>query len=194
MPPQEKPESFMEKVKGVSMLMLFFARIFSLPLEMTLREDVGERYQGFAGACSFVLLVIFPLLFQRSNPFPVYLLLFLFIIRCIVHRVVTLRRLWRHEKMRHTRRAGTPYLVRLLPNWPITRVLWLEPALVSALGMIVVWFNLPLGLFLILASLGLAARLIVREVYMINQLMDMNDAAFEQEYKAERFREFQGRQ
>jgi len=189
---QEKPESFMEKVKFTTTLLIFLAKIFSLPLDLFLHEDVGERYIGLAGAFSFVLLVVWPLFFPASSPAPIYLLLFAFVIRSAVHNIISSRRLLRLEKLEYTRRSGTPLLARLVPHWSPARLAWLEPAAVLVLGMVVIWISKPLGTYLMLASMGIFGLLMVHKMHLANEMADMSDAAHLQRYKGELFRQMQG--
>jgi hypothetical protein len=191
---QQQSGSFFDGAKTAAGFAIFMAKIFSLPVELLLHGDVGERYIGFCGGFSFLLLLFFPVFFPHSSAGPVYALLAAFVIRCLIHRGVSLWRWWRGTRVGHSRRPGTPHLQRLLPHWQEGRVRRLEPGIVLLLGLALFWLTKPLGVYLIFAGIGLIVCLALSQILLLNRARDMNDAALEQQYSAERFRELQGRQ
>ena len=193
MQPQQE-ETFIDRMKATTSLAIFFAKIFSLPSELLLHEDVGERYIGLPGGFAFLLLMFFPVLFQHSNPVPLLVLLFAVVFRCFCHRT---KALWNWFKGRprtgHTKRPGTPWAMRLLPNWSVQTVYWLEPFFCILLGIGVAFLSLPLGVYLFLSGLGLLTVIGLRYVAYQTQINDMHDCTLESQVTAEGLRSVQGR-
>src|SRR5208282_510033 len=139
----------------------------------------------------FFALVLF---FPHANPAPLMCLLGLYIGRVVVGRITHFYRFCRGRLPKiHRQSPGHPLIARFLPDWNEDRVLWLEPAGVLLLGLAVVWLTRPLGWYLILAGISMAAWMGLCKLYLMNSVGAMNDAAIEQQMQAERFRELQGR-
>jgi hypothetical protein len=190
---QQSESPFLSFSAGASLL-IFLARIFSLPITVLLHKGYGSRFVGLTGVLAIIPFFFLVLVFSHSNPAPLMCLLLLYIARCAAGRATHLYRVIRKRVPKtHTRYAGRPLLARMLPNWSEDALLRIEPLGVFLLGLATVWLTRPLGWYLILAGIGSAAWHGITWVYLNNKLTDDQDAALEQEAFSERFREAQNR-
>jgi hypothetical protein len=191
---QEQAErGFLDSMKVTFNVLMFLARIISLPLELMLHVDVGERYLGLSGGFAFLLMIFFPALFPHSNPTPLLLLLIIFLGRCFIHHVASIRTWWSGRLTKHTRRPGTPLALWLFPTLPEAAVRWLEPVCVVLIGAVISLLSRPLGAFLFLSGAGMLACLALSYIMMMNRVRDMHDRMLEQQATGDRLRELQGR-
>jgi hypothetical protein len=189
---QQQSESPFQSMQATAALMAWLARIFSTPVAVLLHEEYGWRFLGFTGPLAVLPFLILPAFFPKEAPWPILTLLALYIGRCTWVRIKQISQRWRRiPPKNHTRYAGTPWLLRLRPQWREETALWMEALGVLVLGFGTWWLNRPLGLFLILAALGHALWLAIQMTYSANQTLDMHDNAVAQQAVAERFRETQ---
>jgi hypothetical protein len=187
----DSPALTMEAASG---FLHFVIRIFSLPVTVLLHKGYGSRFVGLCGLLAFIPFFALVLFFPHSNPLPLMCLLGLYIGRVVVGRIAYFYQFFRGRLPKiHRQSPGYPLIARFLPDWSESRVLWLEPAGVFLLGLTLVWLTRPLGWYLILAAISMAAWMGLCHLYAMNQAMARNDAMLEQQVQAERFRELQGR-
>jgi hypothetical protein len=191
---QSQPESLMDRMKATTSLAIFGAKIVSLPLELMFHGDVGETYLGLAGGCSFLLMMFFPVLFLHSNPGPFYLFTLACFVRWFCYRSKVLWNWWKGKPItKHTQRPGTPWVMRLVPNWSVQTVLWLEPVFCIVLGFGIAFVSMPLGVFLFLGGVGLLALNTLRAVSLRNEAIAVHNRMLEQQVSADSLRGLQGR-
>jgi len=188
----QKEESFIDRARGTANLAVLVAKVISVPAEVLLHFDVGERYIGPSALAALVLMMFFPVLFPSSNPAPLLLLALAFVLRGACLRAVVL---WRYFKgirpVQHTKRCGVPWLQRLLPRWSLSSLLWIEGPLCAVLGTGVAYINKPLGFFLMLSGWALLVITGLRAVMNHNSATDIHDRMLEQQGTAESLRAFQ---
>ena len=194
MPQQQQSDSPVLTVEATTGLIIFLIRVFSLPVTVLLHKGYGSKFVGLGGLLAILPFFALTLMFPHASAAPLMILLLLYILRCVGGRIAQIVRYFRGQRsMIHRQSPGHPLIARFFPQWSDSHVLWLEPAGVFALGLALVWLTRPLGWYLILAGLALAAWMGMCHVYAMNKAAEMNDAALEQQYQAERFRQLQTR-
>ena len=169
---------------------VFLISVYATSVEVFLRHSFGCRYLGWQ-AVVVIPVVMFHLAYSGDNhPGALTLFLTLYIVMGLLHRMSAFLAGWRGEIV-HSRYNGYPLLLpRSMRQQQLLFKRWVDPLIVIALGY---WIlnagERLLGTYLIFA--GLALRF---QGWLINQhqsilLLDMRDAAIEQQILVDRFRQ-----
>jgi len=147
--------------------------------------EPGERSGGMPGYIAILVVLIFCGLFgEKYNVAPLLAFLYIYITMAVIWQV---RAVYRHKTGKppvHSRYDGTSYLQLLLPKWKETNVKKIEPFIVILLGVAILKINVPFGVYLIAAGLGLGLTVGIGELIALKKLLDDIDARLEQEQHA----------
>ena len=167
----------------------WLSHLLSIPLNVLLHFGPGERYIGIPGLIIIPCMVAYTMAFQSASWTPMFLLLFAYILMCLVWRGYAIfRRLWIKRPV-HTRYGGRPLLHLLAPGLSETFVQYIEAGLAVIVGLALSKVNAPFGGFLVLSGLGKTMALNIWA--MVRRAEDWNrtDAMLEQQELAERSRD-----
>jgi hypothetical protein len=134
-------------------------------------------------------MLIYTMAFQSASWAPMLLLLFAYIVMCVVWRGYAI---FRHRWLKrpvHSRYAGRPLLHLLAPKLSQMFVNYIEAGLAVTLGLALMKVNPPLGGFLLLAGLGQTMALSIERMVRHAKELDRLDAMFEQRDLAESSRD-----
>ena len=154
--------------------MIGFLRPLTVPVEVLVRRNPGERYPGFAGVVGVLLMAAWAVL--TASP-TLALLDGTAVVAMVVARV---RSRARGGPVVHTRFAGEPLLAVVAPGLPPGAVPWVEPAAVIAVGVVLATvLSAPLGDYLACAGSALLATTLVRAAAAYHRRLDQLDAEVE---------------
>jgi hypothetical protein len=170
---------------------LFLARVGAVSVEVFLHRRFGSRY------CRLTALMVVPLglaytWLWAANGYDVRPLLWFYgayVVALLVTQMGVIVRLWRGDQ-EHSYYNGYPLLLRQSHAAREGRVkLWAEPMMVGSIGVLVTDFNDPLGIYLMFAGFSLFVCGLARWMWQRRQVVDMQDAVFEQQNTAGSFRQ-----
>lgn len=195
MPQHAPPEvSSADRLRNVGNGVVLVLRSIAVMAEVGyLRKGFGQRYLGMQAAVAVPVLIVYSMFWagQDLRPLMGYLLMYLGM--CGVARIDMLRRRWRGCIPVHSRYNGFPRLARFCPRMSEVAIKTkAEPALVVALGLLVLTLNPPLGFFLLLTAFALAGTTGMIDAHQRLRALDMHDMVIDQQQVAERFRTLRG--
>ncbi len=168
----------------------FACETLSVSVEPFIRARFGERYFGAQAAAAVLLIFLFPALAGASGGDGLMVFLVAYMLMVAVRRREAIKRKHQGDVI-HSHYSGFPILMR---RWPFHRVreerfksMW-EPALVFLSAVLFIPVSEALGLYLMVAAVGMLATATLREAYWAQRTLDMRDAYFEQKEAVERFR------
>ena len=167
-------------------ILIWHLRLLSVPVEMLLHKDVGERYLGFSGLASMILLVVYA---ANQDSSLLNSLVILIIGRSIVHRVWCMHRRRAGAPMPNTRSPGRPLLTLLPIRFAEPTMKWIEPILVMVVAPFIAISSDPAGVFLLWSGAALLCITLVRANLSYNQMLDALDAQAVPELPAARMPE-----
>ena len=161
--------------------LIWLIRPLTIPVEMLMHVDVGERYFGFSGLLALILLVACAAWCPTEESSLLNLLATVVLARVVVHRILCVRRRWRGEPMVNSRSEGRPLLALYIKRFPEHTIKAVEPVLVMLTAAVIAAINETLGGYLLCSGLGLLAITVVRGNLAYNKRLDSLDAQIEQQ-------------
>lgn len=169
-----------------------YALAFSI--EIFLHRGFGSRYMGTQGFIALGIIPLYAFLWVDSGYDPLPLLWFMgvYFVMCVIVRIDCTRRWYRGERT-HSRYTGWPRLMRVFPWMSESTVKrYVEPVVATAIGLAILPFNAPLGVYLIIAATALHMMMTEIDRCVRIRVRDMNDAMYEQQELVEQFRIMRG--
>lgn len=182
------PLSFAQKLQRMTMILQWFCRMWTAPVEVWLRKGFGDKYFGTPAVFTVIAIPLFATFFPGSN--VVGLLAFWWgYFAMLIHARVEMFRRWRRGEVEHTQYSGYSRLHRFFPRMSEEKMKGVvEPILVTMIGAVCLTFSPPLGAYLILAGWAMAMSVRITEMRDRDRLLAVTDAAIEQRQLAEAFR------
>ena len=156
----------------------WFLKLFTVPLELMARREIGERYVGVSGLLSLLLLWAWAWWSSSAGSGLLYLFLLACIVRIVFIRVMCVRRRLEGRPI-HSHRAGHSQLERFIAL-PGSVVQWIEPAALFVMALVLGAISQPLGEYLELASAALLVLTAVRSAASYYRILDAIDRQIEQ--------------
>jgi hypothetical protein len=163
-------------------VVIWHLRLLSVPVEMLLHINVGERYLGFSGLLAMILMGSYAAYEDSSL---LNSLMILIIGRVIVHRIWCIRRRRLGDPPEDTRSAGRTFLTLLPVQIPEAAMKWIEPVVVMVGALVVEVISTPAGDYLMWAGAALLGITFVRANLNYNRLLDTLDARITPELPVE---------
>jgi hypothetical protein len=165
---------------------------WAISVEVFLRSRFGSRYIGAKGAIVVLIVPFFIMFWKGHDPRPLLCFLVAYLGLCVLTRIGGLVRRMRGEGD-HSRYSGWPRLCRAFP-WlsEVAVKTYVEPCFVLGVAGLVGNWNPPLAAYLGIGALCLLMNVLGNETWIRQRAMDINDAVYEQQSVAERFREMRG--
>jgi hypothetical protein len=154
-------------------VLIWHLRLLSVPLEMLLHLDVGERYLGFSGLLATTLLGVYA---ANQESSLLNSLVMLIIGRIFFHRLYCIRRRWAGDPPIDSRSPGRSLLTLLPVQFARPAMKWIEPVLVMVTAAITGPFSDPTGEFLLWSGAALLCITLVRANLSYHQMLDALDA------------------
>ena len=191
--PHQQPSDWLIR-NGPGVFSLFL-QAWATSVEVFLRRDFGVRYLNWQAAAVLLLVPLYAALWEgREDLRPLFWFLGAYLMMCIVARIGMLGRHLRGQHY-HSYYNGWPRLMRLFPKCTERTVkLYVEPALVSGLGLLIGNHNAPLCIYLAAAGACLHISHSQAEFGYRQRAADMHDAVIDQEIIAEQYREMRREQ
>lgn len=170
-------------------LIVLVMSCLSVVMEAFFRCNLGARALGVRPVGGFLLLVLYAAAIEKYRDVSLLVgFIYLFVIVVLVRKLLAFVRWLRGRDAEiHSYSIGQSWLERLLPWMPVPLILGLiEPALVFGLGYLIRLYDVPLGSFLMLAALGLAATYGFARKHALQRERDLQDALLEQQDLAHR--------
>ncbi len=165
---------------------------WALSIEVWLRHGFGSRYVGIQGLFGFIILVGYMMLWNGHDVSPVFWYLVFFLGALFIRRMQGFYRAANGES-NHSLYSGTSGLAGKFPQCSeLTIKRWVEPIFVACLGGFACLLSPPLGLYLIIGAAMLRFNVERGERWTRMRVREMNDAVFDQEEIAYRFRDMRG--
>jgi hypothetical protein len=193
---QDEPKqlSMFERMQRDINVVAMLLTSVSVTVEVFLRRRMGERSIGMRGFVGFVMLFVFGIFFPGENLVPLFLFMWAFAVMCTVQRASALLRR-RRGIPGHSRYDGEPRVAALAPTWDELRLKRTgEPIVLTAIGLITLECNRPLGMWLLTAAGATAISVRLMEQAERQRMTDLGDAMIEQEVRSERLRAMRDRQ
>lgn len=169
---------------------MFLAQVGSVSVEVFLHRRFGERYCRLAAIAVFPLGVAYAWLWNSAgyDIEPLMMFFLAYLVGLVFSQIGVLLRLRRGDQ-EHSYYNGYP---RLLPVRNAHRECrfkqWGEPLLVCMTGIVAYDFNRPLATYLLFAAGSLFLCNALLGLWQRRQIIDMQDAVFEQRQTAGGFR------
>ncbi|MCE9564622.1 MAG: hypothetical protein K8U57_21520 [Planctomycetes bacterium] len=177
----------MKDAKKAFNLLLFFAQVWSLPLEVYVRRGGtwGSKYMGFHCLLGMLFIPVFgAILFPKDDQTPFFGFMVFTGLMLVAHRIEG----WKKQKagyVVHSRYSGQS----IFPGNEFRAKSVFEPALLAAVGGAVLYLSVPLGMYLMGGSVALSLVYSMAEEQDMARVRQMRDAQIEARYYAERARE-----
>jgi hypothetical protein len=174
---------------------LFVVRCAAVSVEVFLHKRFGSRYCRLQAAMVLPLGFCNALVWDWAGYDVDMLLKFLaaYAFTLVMSFVGVVQRLRRGDQ-EHSLYSGWPLLLSAdRPDKEVRAKQWVEPALVLVVGVVINKVNHPLGAWLIFAAASLFVKNAVANWWQRTQIIDMQDAVFEQYATAGGFRALHGR-
>jgi hypothetical protein len=162
-------------------VMIWLLRPLTVPIEMIIHFNVGERYPGFSSLIALIGMGTLAEFCPPNESFLLYVLMAAFIVRIIVHRIWCIFRRVRGGPIVHSRSPGRPLLQLLIPKLPEMVIQWIEPLVVLLGAAVMAAVNETVGDYLMASGAALLGITIVRATAGYNRVLDTLDALIEQE-------------
>lgn len=153
-------------------------RPVTVPVEMFLRVDVGERYAALSGLGAFVLMGVWSRVAHDSG--VIVLLMPPFVLRLAINKLLSIYKRRRGRPNRHTRRPGKPMLSLVLGKRSVRALIWLEPLFALLLAAALHKVSLAAAQYLDASALCLMAVNILRGWVSYHRRLDAIDSELEQ--------------
>ena len=171
---------------------MLIVQIYSTSVEVFLHRHFGERYLGFQAFSVLILVPIHAYFLQGADCTLLTWFLLAYLMACVLQRIGMVRRKWRGV-IQPSRYNGYPWL--LTPRCRIDEIVfkhWIEPLLVGVLGIALAPMDTALCSYFIAAAIALYLKGQMTSKLHGAQLLDMQDAMFDQQRRAEEFSRMNG--
>ena len=162
-------------------------RALAVTVEVFLHVRIGARYIGLQALVAIPGIVIFSMFWHGHDVRPLWNFLVVFMLMAFAHRLDAFRR-QNLGSVEHSRYSGYPWLLaksKAHLEGPMKQVL--EPVLTAVGGVWVTEWNQPLGMYLVVAAIGLFLSNSMNKAWETVQSMDLQDAICDQRQNANRF-------
>jgi hypothetical protein len=157
-----------------------------------LHRGFGSRYLGIQALAPLLIIPMFGMLFPDHDQRGLLTLLAIYLFALFAVRIDSMFR--RPAEGLHSRYDGTPYLMLIVPRAnELTIKRFVEPLLVSLVGIWVLSWDPPLGAFLLLTAFVMAATVNSAEAAERMRAMELADSLIEQRQIGYRIRSHGGR-
>ncbi len=191
-----EPRSGQQDVRSGVNIAAFFVETCAVTMEVFLHRHFGRRYFDAKAAAPLLIIPLFgALCFPQHDQGPLLLFLLLYLVGLVCARSEA-ERLHKKGIIVHSRYNGWPRSLppTSTPDQELRAKSLGEPFLVGLWGAVFfVGWNAPLGAYFIVAAISLAASNCMYRMKVEREVADMSDALIEQQMRAERFRDLQGR-
>ncbi len=176
---------------AVSDMLVLVTNGLALSVEVFLHnfKTFGVRYVGMQGIVPVLFIPLYLSFFlPQHDPRPMFCFLGAYLLLIAFSRFSAFRRAARGDST-HSYYSGTPWIMG--QNSRISEVAiknYIEPLLAGVVAFLLLDYNLPLAIYLLIAISCLFAMNLQATMTMRGRVMDMNDAVAEQEIVAEQFR------
>lgn len=168
-------------------------RALAITVEVFLHVRIGARYIGLQALVAVPGIAIFGMFWQGHDLGPLMNFLVVFMVMAFAHRLDAFRR-QNLGSVEFSRYSGYPCLLaksKAHLEGPMKQVV--EPVLTAVGGVLVAEWNQPLGMYLVVAAIGLFLSNSMNKAWETAQAMDLQDAICEQRQNASRFGQSRGR-
>lgn len=173
---------------------LFLARVGAVSVEVFLHKRFGSQYCRLQAFMVVPLAMIYGCLWNYNgyDIGPLVYFLGAYFGALVISQIGVFKRLRRGDQ-EHSYYNGYPWLLHESRAGYEKQVkLWLEPLMVVMIGYVVNDRNQPLGVYLMLAGCGLFLTNWLIHRWQRRQVVDLQDAVFEQRQTAGSFRSLHG--
>ncbi|MEW4569543.1 hypothetical protein AB1L88_16885 [Tautonia sp. JC769] len=189
---EQPPQHPMRSVQDTAGMLLAIPKVLAFTAEVFLHTRMGERYAGVQAVLGLPLIFIYTLIWEGHDPRPMLVFLALYVLMCLRNRVEILLRSGSAPRA-HSRYTGRPRWLKYAPKVPEVKFKQdYEPSLLLLFGAATATFYPPLGIYMMLAGVGLFVSVSSSLHIERQQLLDLNDLVIEQQERAERFRAMRG--
>lgn len=169
---------------------LFLVRVAAVSVEVFLHKRLGSRYCRAQAAMVVPLGVIYAWAWNFSGYRiePVMYFFGAYLVALVISQIAILIRIRRGDQ-EHSMYSGYPWMLRpSLAARELRIKLWFEPFLVGLIGVLVNELDKPLGVYLMIAGCSLFINNALAALWRRRQVVDLQDAVFEQSHLAGTFR------
>lgn len=185
---QQRPDDFLADMRNAFGWLTFVCRSLAVSVEVFLHSHIGSRYMGLPALGALLIIVLFPAGWPDADPRPTLYFAGAYLLLSFCARLDAASRC-RKRIAEHSCYTGRPILLRWFPKADELQIKrTVEPILVMVVGILIRLLNEPLGTYLVLAGLGLAASVAINELQHRTRLMDIQDAVIDQRTIAEELR------
>lgn len=165
---------------------------WALSIEVALRHSFGSRYFGVQGLFGLIVMVGYMMLWNGYDVSPVFWYMLFFLAMVFIRRMQGFYRSV-HGESNHSQYSGTSILAKSYPHLSELAIKrWIEPFIVMCVGLTACLLNPPLGVYLTIGAVMLRLNVERMERWTRMRVREMNDAVFDQEDIAFRFRSMRG--
>lgn len=190
--PPTEPRDRWEELKTAANWLAFLAQSLAFTVEVILHRGFGARYFGLQVPAGIVVVLVYTLFWPGWDLRPLLGFLAAVLLLCLIGRIGSLARNCSAEQW-HSYYTGESRFSRLLPRWSESAIKrFAEPAFVLLCGALMLQFDRPLGLYLMLAAAGLFVSVSLAAEGRRRRELDLHDAYLDQRQLAERFRALRG--
>lgn len=173
-------------------VLMFVVQAWATSVEVFLHRGFGERYLGLQAGAVLLLVPLYCLAWPHYDLRPMMMFLLAYLVMYCTARSKAVLRRWRGEQF-HSYYTGRPRLMRLLPRCDEVAVKrFIEPLIVLGIGYLSAQGNRPFGTYLMCAAACLIMSVTMSVAWSRTRALDLNDAVFDQQEVAERFRAMRG--
>lgn len=190
-PSQDQQPKRSESENTMNWVMLVM-QMYSTSVEVFLHRHLGERYLGFQAFGVLILVPCHAYFLQGEDLTLLMWFLMAYLVACVLQRIGMVKRKWQGV-IQPSRYNGFPWL--LGPKSRIDEIVfkhWVEPLLVALLGIGLAAVDTALCSYLIAAGIALYLKGQMISQLHGAQILDMQDAMFDQQRRAEQFRRMNG--
>lgn len=190
-PQQPKGWTPVEDARNAASFFAFASRVLSAPVEVFLRTGFGSRYFGLPSLVAVFAIPLWMLFWPGESGSGIMLFWSLYLLMQLRAWVESARMVARGEIV-HTRYNGWPRLARCFRRHGEREIKGAaEPLVVFGIGIGLLPLSLPLGSYLMTASVALAVNHGLMEAVERARALEINDALIEQRSLSEKFRGMQ---
>ena len=160
--------------------------------EAILHRRLGHAYVDSHAPLAFLVMSAYAFLWEGYDLRPHFGLIVVFALFNATHRMGCMMRRWRGELL-HSRYTGWPRLMWLMPRMDEQRFKrWFEPVIVIAVGAATCPLDVPVGIFVIVSGILLAAKNGNDWDREYQRVVRTNDSMIDCQLAMERFRGMSG--
>lgn len=180
-----------EDARNTANIMVFVSRVMTAPVEVIIRKRFGSRYFGLPGFVALFAIPMWMIFWPEEDGSWIVWFWLLFILMQLRARMEAAWMVRRGDIV-HTRYNGQPRVARFFKKLGEQEIKGkTEPTIVLTIGLLIFLFNMPLGSYLVIASLALAANHGLMVAVDRARALEMNDVLIEQRAISGQFRDMQ---